>query len=241
MAYIYKISNDINNKVYIGKTTGTIEYRWKQHCNDRMSSRCSHRHLYAAMNKYGLEHFTIEVIEEIKDINILAEREQYWINYYDSYNNGYNETLGGDGKIRIDYDQVIELYNQIGTCKGVAKTLNIDAGHVSTILKSQGINVAPHGLFAKKRNKPIRTKAAQLQELAKINSVAIDAYDLNHNFVQSFNSIKEASLWCLEHGYSNSTRIESVRVNISRCLAGKIRYSAKHIWKYHKDTDSNHN
>ena len=48
------------------------------------------------MRKYGIEHFTIEAIEECP-INILSEREKYWISEFDSYHNGYNATLGGDG------------------------------------------------------------------------------------------------------------------------------------------------
>jgi len=50
--------------------------------------------LYKAFNKYGIENFTFEEIEQV-DNSILDEREKYWIEYYDSYFNGYNSTLGG--------------------------------------------------------------------------------------------------------------------------------------------------
>ena len=62
----------------------------------------SNRPLYNAFSKYGLENFIIEEIEKIPN-NLLNEREQYWIKYYDTYNNGYNATLGGDATILYDY------------------------------------------------------------------------------------------------------------------------------------------
>ena len=61
MPYIYKITNTINNKVYIGKTVASIEERWKEHCHDYKRHRCEKRPLYAAMRKYGVEHFQIEL------------------------------------------------------------------------------------------------------------------------------------------------------------------------------------
>ena len=59
MAYIYKITNDINGKIYIGKTYNSIEKRFKEHCKDRLKRKCEQRPLYSAMNKYGIEHFYI--------------------------------------------------------------------------------------------------------------------------------------------------------------------------------------
>ena len=94
MGYIYKITNDINNKIYIGKTTRTLEVRFKEHCNN--TSGCKSI-LYNAICKYGKEHFIIEKIEECEE-DKLNERERYWIQYYNSYEQGYNLTTGGDGK-----------------------------------------------------------------------------------------------------------------------------------------------
>ena len=76
MGYIYKITNDINDKVYIGKTCLTIEERFKQHCSDSKKNRCEKRPLYAAMNKYGIEHFHVDLVGEYSD-NDLEEYEIY--------------------------------------------------------------------------------------------------------------------------------------------------------------------
>ena len=62
MSYIYKIINDINDKIYVGKTDFSIEKRFKEHCADAFRERNEKRPLYAAMRKYGIEHFHIELI-----------------------------------------------------------------------------------------------------------------------------------------------------------------------------------
>ena len=65
MPYIYKITNNINGKVYIGKTNYTIEKRWKEHCHDYKKLSFQKRPLYRAMAKYGPENFSIEEIENV--------------------------------------------------------------------------------------------------------------------------------------------------------------------------------
>lgn len=96
MGYIYKITNQINGKIYIGLTRTSIEERWKNHI--KKAKEYPNRYLYDAMNHYGYEKFSIEQIEQCDD-NILDEREIYWIAYYNSTNPdiGYNLTEGGGG------------------------------------------------------------------------------------------------------------------------------------------------
>lgn len=90
---IYKITNMINNKVYIGQSSN-IERRWKEH-----KSYSSSRHLRASMNLYGIDSFKFEIIEIVPPY-MLDVRERYWISYYDSMNQncGYNETIGGESQ-----------------------------------------------------------------------------------------------------------------------------------------------
>ena len=123
MPYIYKITNKINEKIYIGKTLDTIEKRWNQHCSDYKRERCEKRPLYNAMNKYGIENFEISLVEEC-DKNILSERETYWIEYYGSFKYGYNATIGGDGKPYLDYEAILKLYSELKSVNQVAKIMN---------------------------------------------------------------------------------------------------------------------
>lgn len=104
MGYIYKIFNDINKKIYIGKTASTINERWLKH---QWAYLNYDWHLYRAMRKYGIEHFYIEEVEKCEDI-YLNEREKYWIKQYDSFHNGYNSTEGGDGRTQINRQLVKE-------------------------------------------------------------------------------------------------------------------------------------
>lgn len=76
MAYIYKITNTINNKLYIGKTINTIEKRFAEHIKQSKIPQAKKRPLYNAINKYGIENFTIEIVEEC-DIKEVNEREKY--------------------------------------------------------------------------------------------------------------------------------------------------------------------
>jgi len=99
MGYIYKITNLVNNKIYIGKTVVSEPRRWQAHvwyAHNDIKKDCPY--LCNAINKYGKENFKREIIEEIDDKN-LFEREIYWINYYASNNHeiGYNLDNGGIG------------------------------------------------------------------------------------------------------------------------------------------------
>lgn len=94
MIGIYKITNNINNHCYIGQSID-IEKRWKDHKKPYNWKREHNKPLYLAFQKYGIENFSFEVIEECttKQLDL---KEKYWIDYYDSYNNGYNMTTGGE-------------------------------------------------------------------------------------------------------------------------------------------------
>lgn len=96
MGFIYKITNQINNKVYIGQTKKTIEERFNAHI--KKAEIYTNRYLYDAMNHYGYNNFKVEQIEECED-TLLNEREIYWISHYQSNNKnfGYNMTAGGEG------------------------------------------------------------------------------------------------------------------------------------------------
>lgn len=143
MAYIYKITNQVNNKIYIGKTLETIQERWRQHRHDYHKKHLQKRPLYEAMAKYGAENFTIEEIEEC-DHSIVNERERYWIMQYRSYIGfedawGYNATLGGDGKTYCDYDWIYSLWLQGNNLKQIAKITGYCEDTARTALNEKGV------------------------------------------------------------------------------------------------------
>lgn len=213
MAYIYKITNDINNKIYIGKTESSIEKRFKEHCRDAFKRNNEKRPLYSAMRKYGVEHFYVELIEET---DIPEEREIYWIEKERSFKNGYNATLGGDGRKYIDYDLVIATYNEIKSIKDTANKLNISTDSVSSILHANNVPVI------------ISPKIIQ-QKYGKI----VNMYDLQDNFIRTFPSINTAAEYMIEN---NLTRCKNstIRQHITEVCTGKRQTAAKYKWKYSK-------
>lgn len=94
MGDIYKIINDVNDQIYVGKAVDGMEKRKRSHLSQLHDGTDIHN----AILDIGLEHFTWVLIEtNIEDKELLIEREKYWIAFYDSYNNGYNMTPGGEG------------------------------------------------------------------------------------------------------------------------------------------------
>lgn len=97
MTGIYKVTNTINNKVYIGQSIN-IEKRWRAHRTSPYNSNSNSYNsiFYRAIRKYKINNFKFEVLEECAE-DKLNEREIYWIKYYDSTNieKGYNISLGG--------------------------------------------------------------------------------------------------------------------------------------------------
>ena len=89
--WIYKITNIQNNKVYIGQTIRPIEQRFRRHLNDALNNILD-THFARAIRKYGKENFIIEQIDEAQTQDELNQKEQYWIRYYNSVEEGYNET-----------------------------------------------------------------------------------------------------------------------------------------------------
>lgn len=175
MAYIYKITNKLNGKSYVGKTIQSVEERWRCHVRDSKKVTNEKRPLYNAFNKYGVENFSIEILEEV-DVNDASNREKYWIEKLATFKYGYNATIGGDGRQYIDYDMVIKLYQEFKNQNEVAILMGITQDSVKSILD----------------NNKIETLSRQaLNELT--HNKGIKQIDIKTGEVISvFNSIKEA-------------------------------------------------
>lgn len=90
MTAIYKMTNTLNGKLYVGQTTQPLEKRFLQHSKARTP-------LGEAMRQCGLENFTIEVIEECATPAQTRERERFWIRALKcKVPNGYNQSDGGE-------------------------------------------------------------------------------------------------------------------------------------------------
>lgn len=113
MGYIYVITNQINNKQYVGQTTKSIEERFQEHIYCSKSDRLKGRPLYSAIRKYGADNFNIALLEECQN-DELNEKEVIWIDRLNTYRNGYNATIGGDGirKPMPSFDEILAYYTE---------------------------------------------------------------------------------------------------------------------------------
>ena len=208
--FIYKITNKVNQKIYIGKTTKTIEERWKEHQCDAFKQRNENRPLHRAIRKYGVTNFSIELVEEC-DISILSEREIYWIEEYHSFSNGYNATLGGDGRILYDYELIADLLKEKYTTSDICNMLGCCSDTVRTIAKINNIplNVVNNFSLTKK---------------------LVAQYLKTGEYVQSFDSYADAARWLQEQNIVQKN-LNGVRGHISEVCQGKRKTAYGYIWK----------
>lgn len=142
--FIYKITNKINGKSYIGQTIQNVKERFYQHCATKCSQAILNMVIHKAINKYGKSNFTIEVIEEVESTN-LNDRERYWIRYYDSYNNGYNSTEGGQNGIKLfknlDTESIVREYKSGKSLREIGRLFNVDKQTIKDLLVRNNINL----------------------------------------------------------------------------------------------------
>lgn len=192
---VYKISFINNNgKVYIGSTSNKNGFhkRWLSHILKLSKNISNSPSLQNAVNKYGIDNIIFEIIEEC-DRDSCIKREQYYIDEYNSYKNGYNSRAFAATNLELKWtnehrnnvskayklkrskylDVVKELYFNKLSIKKISIELKIDRETITKILKENNI--------------PIRDNKN------KCTNIEIYQYDMFGNYIKKFNSIKECS------------------------------------------------
>ena len=93
---IYSITNVVTGDMYIGQTIQDFEKRWKSHISALNRGNHDNEYLQRSWNKYGEDAFKFKAIHYCDELDILNDLEKYYIKKYDTYNNGFNMTEGGD-------------------------------------------------------------------------------------------------------------------------------------------------
>ena len=228
--FIYKITNRVNNKVYIGQTRFTIEHRFKQHIKN-FNTEHRKQPLYSAFAKYGIENFNIEVLEEV-EFDQLNQREKYWIAYYNSFKEGYNATLGGSGTAKYiwtdsQYDEIKSLYLSGFSIKFLCDKFEVSNTTMQGILKSLGIKI----------RKPLDFNAYELKQVLDEYQKGIGIKSFSRKYHVSEKTMKQ---FLIEHGVDKLNRYNivkdiSVHQSIINDFLDGITY--KNIEeKYHTDT-----
>ena len=198
---IYKCICNVTNKVYIGKTKIPLHRRFNEHVYSAFS-RNSTTHFHRAIRKYGKDSFTCEVIESgIQNSGDAILAEIYWIDVFDSMTNGYNLTIGGDGK--DGYVTPDHVKKSISVTK---KTKRVDGQYVSKLAykkrNSTLLTRDPNAL----QNIGLKSSLTQRNNgksrgIKNGNATKVSLYDSNGNIVFSCDTCNEFKLICKERGF----------------------------------------
>lgn len=220
MIGIYKITNTTNGKCYIGQSRD-IEARWAKHLSTYKSS--PEWELYRAFKKYGIAAFSFEVIEECS-IEELNEREVYWIAQFDSFNNGYNMTLGGEAcngtndKAVYQYDLSGNFIKEYKSAHDAARENNIQFTNICKVCRGERKTAGGFGWSYTKTTKisPIKTK--------RLGDSTVLQFTKDGEFVAEYSSAKEARR---QTGINDTT--------IGLVCKGKGKTAGGFVWKYKND------
>lgn len=178
--FIYKITNKVNGKSYIGQTRYTVEFRWKQH-----QHKVDNTYFHNAINKYGADNFTVETLEECK-YEDLDSREIFYIAKYDTFNNGYNLTIGGDGRRKIvsdnQYEEIEGLYLSGFSSNKIATLYKVDKATIIKILKSMKVKL---------RNNKLNINNQEFKELVNDYNTGYSLRELSKRYNCSPSGLKD--------------------------------------------------
>lgn len=236
IGYIYRLTNLINGKIYIGKT---IDICRRIHQHSTLTSKYKH-HLGNAIKKYGIESFTEDILLEIKSNNIgklniiLSSLERFYIKKYNSYNDGYNSTIGGEGTSGFRWRESskkklsISLKEYFKTTEGKLHIQKVISSSKNRTVSSDTRIKIGIGNKGKKLSDETKDRIREYQKsIAHSRYKAIMQLDKNNNFIKDFASITEASK--LLYGDDEHT------AHITSCCKGSRKTAYGYIWKYKED------
>lgn len=182
---IYKVSNNANDRVYIGASSKHLNSRRSDHL--QKANKGLEGKFYEAIRTYGPDVFVWSVIDEASDIDELAQKEKYWIQHYNSVKNGYNSDSGGGFKKSIhQYDLDSRLWIAEYDClQSEASASNTNRKYISRAALSVNKEYAGY-LWSYEKHEEL--PAAQDKRRRKVVQ-----YDLAGNWLAEFNSVADAS------------------------------------------------
>lgn len=222
--YIYKVTNTINGKIYIGKTSQFKERKWQhERCYEKEDCR-----FHRAIKYYGKEKFNWEIIDEANSLEEAYELEKKYIKEFNSYHpNGYNMTKGGAGGsmwnarpvVRLTLDgEFVKRYDSAGEAK-------TDGFHGSDVLLvCKGVNHSCKGYLFMFEDEYNECGARKYQPPKQKETAPIIQCDLNGNFIKEFPGATKAS-----------EETGACRTTISGVLTGHYKSANGFIFVYKDD------
>lgn len=227
---IYKVTNKVNGKVYIGQTIRTLEQRKWQHL-DAAKNGCK-THFYNAIRKYGEENFVFEIIDEASSVSELNELERYYIAKFDTIKNGYNMVDGGNNNVMFLDDvkqKHLESMRSAETRAKISKTLKqYRKEHPWTEEQKRKFAESKYGNknFAGYHLTPEHREAINKKLRKKVHCI-----DENKNVIAKFNSVRDAAKWWWQNGYEDRKSWDDIQ-NIIKNSAVNDKYIRGLKWIY---------
>ncbi len=235
IGFIYKITNSINSKIYIGQTTQSIKKRW---CLHKKSESC--RAISSAIKKYGADSFKIEIIEECKTLQELNDREAYWIKEINSLSpNGYNLTTGGNSKTAS-----VETKLKMSEAYNNQELRNL----ISTISKKNWENPDYRENLSKKRremweNPEYRSKMSKIRKDAHKNKelheklvagIIRASRKRRKPVVMTDLDGQEYEFFSIQNAIDSLPDLKLIQSQISQCCIGNNKTHRKRKWRFKK-------
>lgn len=221
--YIYKIYNDVNDKIYIGQTIRTINERWKAHIIKSKTSICD-TYFHQAVYKHGYKNFHIVLIEKLSNdskdklLECLNSKEIYYINKYNSLRPfGYNTSKGGNNLPNTFTEKCVYQFNVFKELIGIYESMS-EASKLTNTQQSD-ISKCCNGLI-KSANGYIWSFSKELDDDAYCGQTPIDVYTLDGIFIETLMKQSDAQK------YTTSK-------NISKICSGKQKQSNGYVFRYH--------
>ena len=214
---IYCIENAKNHKKYIGQSID-IYQRWYAHKSKLNMNKHHSHHLQQAWNKYGDNCFNFYIIETC-DESLLNEREIYWIKYYNTYFDGYNETFGGEGYARqtrkvYQYSLSGEFIKEWNSVSEIENKLGYNGFTIRNVCNGDE-HLSAYGY---------QWSYKKVDNIGQYYSVSqkkvVYQYNINGDLIRIYNSIYSVS----EYGFSYS--------NVSKCCNGERITCGGYVWSY---------
>lgn len=228
---IYRIYNKLNNKSYIGRSID-IERRWKEHIGTKGSVL-----LHQDIKNFGIENFTFEILELCHDKEEMILKEEYWIQFYDSFKNGYNQNSGGDNveqatnitkKNIYQYNLKGEFIKAYDSLSEAERQTGIDNGLISRAAKTNGRTKDFQWRYEfQDKIAPYKRHMGKALEKNRGACKKVRQYSKDLRFIKEFPSIGEASR---ETGINRSS--------IGEVCAQKRKTAGGYIWKLAEEGDN---
>lgn len=211
---IYKITNLVNKKVYIGLTTKSMEGRWRSHVKGKKMQ------ISKAIEKYGKENFIIEQIDQAENIEELKKKEIEWVSKEDSFKKGYNGTRGGDCSVSLHKNIIDKLSErQMGNKNSFFGKAHSKENKENWSKNRRGKN---HGMYGKKQPK-----------LTELNKNKVWTREMRDKISKA----NSKPIMCVENDTIYDSTVEMCRVlnldssSVLKVLKGKFRHHHGYTFK----------